>query len=70
MRENSTIEELLEQLESTTPTYSITRSEKSGWEGIMCLTCGRVSYNPNDVAQKYCAHCHVFHEDRAHIRAQ
>jgi hypothetical protein len=31
--------------------------------GIRCLTCMRVSWNPNDVAQRYCGFCHVFHED-------
>ena len=31
---------------------------------IRCLTCNRVSHNPNDVAHKYCGHCHQFHQDR------
>jgi uncharacterized OB-fold protein len=31
--------------------------------GITCLTCGRTSFNPTDVEQKYCGHCHVFHEE-------
>jgi hypothetical protein len=29
-------------------------------EAIMCLKCGMVSFNPNDVAQRYCGACHVF----------
>ncbi len=62
--------ELLEMLESTVPGYSITRSDKTGQLQIMCLTCGRVSSNPNDVAEKYCGYCHVFHENRARFRAQ
>lgn len=30
---------------------------------IKCLICGKVSHNPNDVAQLYCGNCHRFHED-------
>lgn len=29
---------------------------------ILCLVCGLISYNPNDVKEKYCGHCHIFHE--------
>lgn len=29
---------------------------------ITCLTCGRKSFNKNDVIQKYCGYCHKFHE--------
>ncbi|WP_233854149.1 hypothetical protein [Paraburkholderia sp. HD33-4] len=34
--------------------------------GIRCRLCGRISWNPNDVEQRYCGACHVFHDDRAH----
>lgn len=30
---------------------------------ITCPRCGWSSHNPNDVAQRYCGHCHVFHDD-------
>jgi hypothetical protein len=30
---------------------------------ILCLTCGYLSHNHNDVANKYCGHCCVFHEE-------
>lgn len=30
-------------------------------KGIYCLKCGKTSYNPTDIAQKYCGHCHQFH---------
>jgi hypothetical protein len=33
--------------------------------GIRCLTCKNVSWNPTDVAQRYCGYCHVFHDDAA-----
>ncbi len=34
------------------------------WDkAILCFTCGHISHNPNDVAQKYCGHCHKFHEE-------
>jgi len=41
------------------PTYRIEASRKS----ITCLGCGRTSFNANDVAQRYCGFCHVFHDD-------
>lgn len=31
--------------------------------GIRCETCGHTSWNPNDVAQRYCGYCHVFLEE-------
>lgn len=30
---------------------------------ITCPRCRWTSYNPNDVEQRYCGHCHMFHED-------
>lgn len=30
---------------------------------IVCPQCGRRSYNPHDVAQRYCGKCHQFHAD-------
>jgi len=30
--------------------------------GIRCHRCQRVSYHPNDVTERYCGWCHVFHE--------
>ena len=32
----------------------------SGRESYACPRCGAVSYNPNDVANKYCGQCHLF----------
>lgn len=34
----------------------------SDGRAITCLVCGKTSHNSNDVAQRYCGHCHVFHE--------
>lgn len=34
-----------------------------GMLSITCLTCGMTSFNPNDIAAKYCGACHVFHTD-------
>lgn len=33
-----------------------------GGIAIQCLICGLISYNQNDIKQKYCSHCHIFHE--------
>jgi hypothetical protein len=30
-------------------------------EAILCLTCGAVSHNRNDIEQRYCGRCHRFH---------
>jgi|tagenome__1003787_1003787.scaffolds.fasta_scaffold18881612_2 transposase len=32
---------------------------------ITCPLCGLTSYNFNDIAQRYCGHCHLFHDDTA-----
>lgn len=41
------------------PRYLLGRAGVS----ITCLSCGQTSFNPNDVQQRYCAHCHRFHDD-------
>ena len=43
--------------------YLLTKSEKTGQDGITCLTCKRTSYNPNDVQNFFCGYCHIFHKD-------
>ncbi len=30
--------------------------------GIKCLICDRVSWNQNDVKEKYCGACHQYHD--------
>jgi hypothetical protein len=30
---------------------------------ITCHTCGKTSYNINDVSARYCGHCKRFHDD-------
>ena len=30
---------------------------------IVCPVCGKRSHNPNDVENRYCGHCHKFHDD-------
>jgi ribosomal protein L37E len=32
-------------------------------QSITCHACGRTSHNPNDVKERYCGHCNVFHEN-------
>jgi hypothetical protein len=39
---------------------------RDGWGirwGILCTRCGRVSYNPEDVRQRYCGACRRYHQD-------
>jgi acetyl-CoA carboxylase beta subunit len=40
------------------------RAIESKAPSITCPTCGHVSYNGNDVRNRYCGYCHSFHEDR------
>lgn len=40
-------------------TYIIVRDGKA----ITCLLCGLTSYHPDDVKNRYCGHCHIFHDD-------
>lgn len=37
--------------------------ERDGRKGIKCLMCGMTSWNSNDVVQRYCGGCHVFHDE-------
>jgi hypothetical protein len=46
-------------------TYRLIGDALQSPRAIQCLVCGRVSHNPNDVAEKYCGYCRVFHEDAA-----
>lgn len=32
------------------------------WPYIACPKCGMVSYNPNDILERYCGNCHQFHD--------
>lgn len=41
------------------PTYALGEDGAS----ITCLGCGMTSHHPEDVARRYCGHCHVFHRD-------
>lgn len=44
----------------------VNRAESAGATyvpaGIRCDVCGLTSWNPMDVAERYCANCHIFHE--------
>lgn len=35
---------------------------------ITCPRCGKTSYHPKDVSEKYCGNCHEFHEDMPEAR--
>lgn len=44
------------------PTYAIYLDANTGQRTICCALCDAVSSHPGDVANKYCARCHLFHE--------
>jgi hypothetical protein len=33
---------------------------------ITCPLCGMVSYNRNDIKERYCGNCHLHHDDMVH----
>lgn len=41
-------------------TYIVGWDEHGWW--IQCSICGLISYNENDVRERYCGHCHIFHD--------
>jgi len=46
------------------PTFEIRTDAKAvGGQAITCHICHLTSYHPKDVENRYCGHCHVFHED-------
>jgi len=46
------------------PSYKlVTHATVPDLNGIECLICGLTSWNPGDVANRYCVRCHQFHED-------
>lgn len=34
---------------------------RHGHPFIECLVCGKVSFHPEDIKQRYCGNCHSFH---------
>lgn len=42
-------------------TYSI--EGEGDHQFIFCFRCLMSSWNKSDIKKRYCAHCHVFHED-------
>lgn len=43
-------------------TYKIL--EKNGSKVFHCCICNQMSYNINDLENKYCKNCHIFHDER------
>jgi len=41
-----------------TQAYRILQSD--GTPALLCLRCDRISYHPEDIAHRYCGHCHCF----------
>jgi hypothetical protein len=45
--------------------YVLVETERLHQQGITCLTCGRTSYNQNDIKFLYCGHCNKFHAQKS-----
>jgi len=41
--------------------FQLEVTPKNEW-GIRCQTCNMISFNPNDINNRYCCNCHKFHE--------
>lgn len=39
------------------------RSSRAENAYIVCPRCGKISYHPRDIAERYCGACHLFHDD-------
>jgi hypothetical protein len=37
--------------------------KKAGVLSITCLTCGKTSYSPGDIKNRYCGYCNKYHSD-------
>lgn len=46
-----------------TPRYHLVRH--MGQRCLLCRRCNRITFNPNDIAQRYCGFCHVFLDEQA-----
>jgi len=44
--------------------YTIDNTPLYGIPYIQCKTCGFISYHAEDIENKYCIKCHLFHEDQ------
>jgi hypothetical protein len=44
-----------------TPAFRILHDRDSPC--LLCLVCNRISYNPNDIRERYCGGCHLFLTD-------
>ena len=48
----------------TDTNYRINPAQGKNPESITCLRCNMTSYYPEDVYNKYCGSCHIFHNDQ------
>ena len=42
-------------------------TEAGGGQSIRCVVCRHTSHNANDVHNRYCVHCSLFHDDFTHL---
>lgn len=45
------------------------RNDGAWRPSFTCPFCARISHNPHDVRERYCASCHVFVDDEQSVRA-
>lgn len=43
--------------------YALVKDFQTSQNGIKCMTCGKTSYNQNDIKELYCGYCNKFHND-------
>lgn len=53
-------------MDPVTLTRTYETGHKGGADTITCRLCSMTSYHPEDIRQRYCGHCHVFHGVLAH----
>jgi ribosomal protein L37E len=58
-KDKVTCQACLEGMKYGDPSFELLEEGKA----IKCRRCGKISHNPGDVLNHYCAHCHVSHDD-------
>lgn len=48
--------------EADEATFLLMDDNTGSGPSIVCLPCGRRSFNPTDIRQRYCGRCHRFHD--------
>jgi hypothetical protein len=43
--------------------YRLVTDADTAAPGILCISCGHISYHADDIEHRYCGHCNRFHDE-------